>query len=57
MVDPKVEHRPGCDGTCNDGLEGLTIPELITTLETRKAMLVWGCLLYPMVGKLRSLVN
>lgn len=41
----------------SDELAGLTIPELISVLETRRALLVWSVLLYPNKGSLRSLVN
>jgi len=56
MVDQEG-HLPGCDGKCDDGLDQLSVPELVSILATRKAMLVWSVLLYPMKGSLRSLVN
>ena len=57
MVEQKEGHAPGCDGNCDDGLKGLSVPELVSILATRKAMLVWAVLLYPVKGSLRSLVN
>lgn len=57
MVEQKEGHAPGCDGKCDDGLDALSVPELVSILATRKAMLVWGVLLYPVKGSLRSLVN
>lgn len=61
MVEPEKEKYncgdPNCPGHESDGLEKLSVPELMSLLETRKAMLVWGFLLYPSKGALRSYTN